>query len=136
MLQFRAKVGDSVQVGNLKFRIEGTLLKAPGQTGLGASVAPVVYMPLKWLDSTGLMQKGSRVNYSYYVKFGATTNVQQFVDSLGPRLESGGYDLETVETRKRGTGRSFEDSTVSLNSSLSLPCCSVVLAWPAPYIFM
>ena len=109
MLQFRAKVGDSVQVGNLKFRIAGTLLKAPGQTGLGASVAPVVYMPLKWLDSTGLMQKGSRVNYSYYVKFSPTTNVQQFVDSLGPRLESSGYDLETVETRKRGTGRSFED---------------------------
>ena len=49
MLQFRAKVGDSVQVGNLKLGIAGTLLKAPGQTGLGASVAPVVYMPLKWL---------------------------------------------------------------------------------------
>src|SRR5690606_17851755 len=33
MLQFNATVGDSVQIGNSMFQIEGELIQAPGQTG-------------------------------------------------------------------------------------------------------
>jgi putative ABC transport system permease protein len=32
MLQFNAKVGDTMKLGNLNFLIAGTLLSAPGQT--------------------------------------------------------------------------------------------------------
>src|SRR4030095_7729825 len=60
MLQFNAKVGDTIKLGNLNFLIAGTLLSAPGQTGLSASVAPLVYIPLQYLEQTGLSQKGSR----------------------------------------------------------------------------
>ena len=42
MLQFNAKPGDSVRIGKVTFAIAGTLDKAPGQTGLSASVAPVI----------------------------------------------------------------------------------------------
>lgn len=63
MLQFNAKAGDSVKVGNLSFVIAGSLVSAPGQTGLSASVAPIVYIPLRYLPQTGLSQKGSRINY-------------------------------------------------------------------------
>ena len=56
MLQYGAKTGDSVLVGDIPFVIEGSLSKAPGQTGLSASVSPVVYVPLKYIDNTELFQ--------------------------------------------------------------------------------
>ena len=59
MLQFDAKPGDSIKVGNLSFIIAGTLLKAPGQTGLSSSVAPAVYIPLRYLPKTGLCKKAA-----------------------------------------------------------------------------
>src|SRR4051812_29710197 len=76
MLQFDAKVGDSVKVGDVTFIIAGTLAGAPGQTGLSASVAPVVYIPLKYLAQTGLQQKGSTIGYRYYFKYDRPVDVQ------------------------------------------------------------
>jgi putative ABC transport system permease protein len=68
MLQYQAKVGDSIKIGNVTFAIAGILEKAPGSTGLTSSVAPSVYIPMDYLTQTGLMQKGSRVGYRYYFK--------------------------------------------------------------------
>lgn len=111
MLQFGAKVGDSIAVGNVTFRIAGTLSKAPGQTGLSASVAPAVYIPLQYLELTGLATRGSRINYKTYVKFNKPHNVEQLAKTVQPRIEAEGLDYETVESQKEDTGRSFEDLT-------------------------
>ncbi len=111
MLQFDSNVGDSIKVGELTFLIAGVLNKAPGQTGFSASVAPVVYIPLKYLEQTGLSQKGSRINYNFYYKFGEEINVDVLAEKLEPRLEKAEMDAETIESRKEDTGRSFEDMT-------------------------
>ncbi|SKB74692.1 ABC transporter permease [Daejeonella lutea] len=111
MLQFDSNVGDSVKVGELTFKIAGILNKAPGQTGFSASVAPVVYIPLRYLEQTGLSQKGSRINYNFYYRFDDNVNVDVLADKLEPRLEKAEMDAETVESRKEDTGRSFEDMT-------------------------
>ncbi|RZJ74929.1 MAG: ABC transporter permease, partial [Flavobacterium sp.] len=37
LLQFNAKVGDSIKVGEVTFEIAGSLIKAPGQTGLSTT---------------------------------------------------------------------------------------------------
>ena len=66
MLQFKALPGDSIKIGNNTYVIAGSLQGAPGQTGLSASVAPIVYIPLSTLEQTGLLQKGSRIGYRYY----------------------------------------------------------------------
>lgn len=111
MLQFDSKVGDSIKVGELTFMIAGILNKAPGQTGFSASVAPVVYIPLKYLEKTGLSQKGSRINYNFYYTFGEKVDVDVLAEKLKPRLEKAEMDAETIESRKEDTGRSFEDMT-------------------------
>ena len=80
MLQFNAKVGDTIKIGNLSFVIAGTLMSAPGQTGLSASVAPVVYIPLQYLEQTGLSQKGSRINYRFFFKFDKPVNMEELVE--------------------------------------------------------
>ncbi|MBD0352224.1 MAG: FtsX-like permease family protein, partial [Flavisolibacter sp.] len=111
MLQFGARIGDSVKVGNVTFAIAGTLLKAPGQTGFSSSIAPAVYIPLRYLEATGLSQKGSRINYRYYFKYDRPVAIQQVVDKIKPRLDAEGLNYETIETQKEDTARSFRDLT-------------------------
>ncbi len=111
MLQYDAKPGDSIKVGEVIFEIAGVLNKAPGQTGFNAAVAPIVYIPLSYLEETGLSQKGSRITYNFYYKFPPETNVNKLVKRLEPQLEKAELDYETIESRKENTGRSFEDMT-------------------------
>jgi len=111
MLQYDVKPGDSVKVGELTFEIAGVLNKAPGQTGFNSSVAPIVYIPLAYLEETGLSQKGSRITYNFYYKFGEEVDVQKLAKKLEPQLEKSELDYETIESRKENTGRSFEDLT-------------------------
>lgn len=111
LLQFNAKVGDSVKLGNLHFVIAGTLVSAPGQTGLSASVAPVVYIPLQYLEQTGLSQKGSRINYRFYFKYDQAVNIEKLISNIEPRLESEGLNYDTVESQKEDTIRSLRDLT-------------------------
>ncbi|TCD07575.1 FtsX-like permease family protein [Pedobacter frigidisoli] len=109
MLQFGAKVGDSVKVGELNFKILGTLIKAPGQTGIASSVAPTVYIPLKYLDKTNLIKTGSRINNKFYYRYNDPSGVDEWVKKNEPKLEKEGFDADTVESRKEQTGRSFKD---------------------------
>jgi putative ABC transport system permease protein len=111
MLQFNASVGDSIQLGDVTFIIAGTLNKAPGRNTISTTVAPPVYIPLQYLEETGLIQKGSRIGYNYYYKFNNEAQIQPLIDKIEPRLDQAGLDYDTVEERKRNTGRSFEDFT-------------------------
>jgi putative ABC transport system permease protein len=111
LLQFNARVGDSIKVGHVTFLIAGALNKAPGQTGIMAGIAPIVYIPLQYLPQTGLMQKGSRISYEYYYKFDHNVNVTKLVNGMETRLEKAGLNYDTIDTRKETTGRSFEDLT-------------------------
>lgn len=111
MLQFDAKIGDSVKVGEVTFVIAGTLLKAPGQTGISTTVAPSVYIPLRYLEATGLEQKGSRINYMYFFQYPPKTDMEKVVKAIKPRLDAEDLDYETIESQKRDTGRSFRDLT-------------------------
>ena len=132
MLQYGATVGDSVKIGNVSFVIAGSLINAPGQTGLSASVAPPVYIPLQYLERTGLAQKGSRIVTQFFFKFDKPVNMEKLVDAIEPRLDDEGLDYETVQTQKENTARSLEDLTnfLSLVSfiALLLGCVGVASA--------
>ncbi len=132
MLQFNAKIGDSVKVGNTTFAIAGSLLSAPGQTGLSASVAPIVYIPLQYLTQTGLLQKGSRINYKYYFKYDRPVDMEVLVKKIEPRLEKENLNYDTVESQKQDTNRSFNDLSAFLSLvgfiALLLGCIGVASA--------
>lgn len=132
MLQFNAAVGDSIKVGEVTFKIAGILQKAPGQTGISASVAPVVYIPFQYLEKTKLLKKGSRINYQYYYKFNDAEKVEKLAQKLEPRFEKADLDFQTVAGQKRDTGKSFEDLTQFLSLvgfvALLLGCIGVASA--------
>ena len=111
LLQFNAQPNDSVRVGNTSFVIAGRLMSAPGQTGLSASVAPIVYIPLQYLEQTGLLQKGSRINYKYYFRFGSDVKPDGLLKKITPQLEREGWNYDTVESQREQTNRSLRDLT-------------------------
>ncbi|WP_374163895.1 ABC transporter permease [Arcticibacter sp. MXS-1] len=111
MLQFGVKKGDSIKVGKLSFGIDGVIDKAPGQTGFSAGIAPIIYIPLRYLPQTGLLQRGSRVNYNYYFKLSSGFLNEANLKRIREKADKEGMDVETVETQKQNTGRAFADLT-------------------------
>lgn len=162
MMQFNAKPGDSVKVGKLNFAIAGYLDQAPGQTGISASISPVVYIPLKYLEATGLAQFGSRIHYSYFYKFSTEPAVNALIKKIRPLMDKEGLDHETVASKKKSTSRAFGDlsdflalsgfialllgcigvgSTIHVYiqeklASISTLRCLGVKAWEAFYIYL
>ncbi|WP_075350562.1 ABC transporter permease [Algoriphagus marinus] len=116
LAQFNAQVGDLIKVGEVEFVIAGELQKVPGQTGITATVAPAVYIPQAYLEETGLVQYGSRVNYNRYFLFAENTDVEALIKPFEDAWEVERIDADTVEDRKRSTGRSF----ANLSNFLSL----------------
>ena len=132
MLQYQAKVGDSVQIGKVNFRIAGILNQAPGQTGFSSTIAPSVFMPLRYLKATNLAQKGSRINYNFYYKLKPQTDVDAMVTRLTPAFERHDLDQDTIKSKKESTGKSFSDVTKFLSLvgfiALLLGCIGVASA--------
>lgn len=116
LVQFNANVGDFIKVGNVDFEVVGELQAVPGQSGITATVAPTVYIPMAYLAQTGLVQYGSRVNYNRYFLFEAATDVETLIKPFEDQWEIDRIDADTVEDRKKSTGRSF----ANLSNFLSL----------------
>ncbi len=114
-LQFGIKAGDSVQIGNVTFLVEGELLSSPGRAGVASAIAPTVFIPSVWLDSTGLVQRGSRVDYQYFYKMPDNTNVDELIKPYEKRLEKANLDWDTVESRKKNIGTAFGNFGTFLN---------------------
>ncbi len=133
--QFNARPGDSVKIGEVTFLIEGNLDQVPGQNQVFSSVAPPVYIPIQYLEETGLLQKGSRYTWRRYVKlFDLPTDPierAETLDQLEEDIENAykDYRVETVEDRKRNVGRIFTNLTTFLNltgfMALLLGCVGV-----------
>jgi len=133
LLQFNAKVGDSIRIGKVNFLVIGELLKAPGQTGISASVAPAVYVPLEYIEQTGLLQRGSRVNYRNYFSLNTQAiDIKVLEENIKPRIVERNFRYETVERRKRNLGNVFDFLTSFLNLvafiALLLGCVGVASA--------
>ncbi|MBW3468816.1 ABC transporter permease [Arthrospiribacter ruber] len=109
MAQFNAEVGDSIKVGELTFVIEGELQKVPGQTGITATVAPAVYIPMEYSEATGLIQYGSRLNYQKYYQLGPDIEIELLIEQYEEAWEEQKVNYTTVESRRNQTGRAFEN---------------------------
>jgi putative ABC transport system permease protein len=137
MLQYNVEVGDSILVGKASFQILGKLKKIPGQSGIGNTVSPVVYIPGKYLEETELIQKGSRINYTVYYQFHPDIDTTSVWREAYEKAEKAGFDVDTVEEKKAETGSAFKDLSNFLEliayTALLLGCLGVA---SAIYVYM
>jgi putative ABC transport system permease protein len=129
MLQYMSIAGDSIAVGNKHFELAGSVLQVPGQSGIAATVAPPVFIPYNQVEATGLLQKGSRLNYRLYVKFPDRFGKKDYETLLKPVLEKEDLRFDDVDERKENLGRAFDDLGRFLNltafMALLLGCIGV-----------
>jgi putative ABC transport system permease protein len=106
--QYEVSSDDSLKIGNLMFKVAGVVSKIPGGGGLTATLAPAVYISFSSLDSTELVQFGSRVNYSLFIKASAEDQADALIKKVDPQIKKFGYSYETVQARKDGLGEGFK----------------------------
>lgn len=106
--QYEVSSGDSIKIGKSIFKVSGVVRELPGGGGIMATFTPSVYISMNDLDSTGLVQFGSRVNYKEFIKTRSKMQAETVLEKMKPRLKHGGYGWETVESRKEGLGKAFQ----------------------------
>jgi len=110
MLQFGAKVGDTVRVGDLELRIEGTLERIPGEVPTASLVGPRVLIPLSLLDDANLLGPGSQARYTLLFRLpGSPEEVTEQVEAMRPDLRALQLEAETVQYRRRVVGRALDN---------------------------
>lgn len=106
-IQFDVGPGDSIRVGNRVFTLAGAVRNLPGGGGLMSTFTPSVYIAMDQLDSTGLVDFGTRANYKQYFKLGSEKEAEELGSSLRPLLRKHGYSYDTVGERREELGQGF-----------------------------
>jgi putative ABC transport system permease protein len=129
MLNYDLKVGDSIRLGQQYFPIGGKLISAVGSTGAAATFAPSVFISLDLLDSTGLVQPGSLVDYNFYWKLPANYPIDEWDKTRKEALRNSSVRTTTLEEQKEDLSEAFANLNYFLNLvalvSLLLGCIGV-----------
>ncbi|MEO1653980.1 MAG: FtsX-like permease family protein, partial [Bacteroidota bacterium] len=116
----------------MTFDIAGGLLKAPGQNNIASTVAPKIYIPMRFLNQTDLIKRGSRVTHRYYFLLKESIDADELIEGLKERLRKEDYGWATVASRKESLGDAFSLLTSFLNLvafvALLLGCVGVASA--------
>lgn len=113
--QFGLQLNDSIRIGNQSFKIIGIHEKAPGQTGISATVAPSVFIWLDRLASTGLVRPGSRIRNSYYFNIPNSEKLTKVYKSVKPKASAKGMRMENLDDGKERLGRVYSNLFRFLN---------------------
>lgn len=118
MRQFGVSVGDSIQVGQVNLKIVGELLNVPGEAAAFSLIGPRVYIPGTILDETGLLERGSRVEYKTYFQFDGERDTGQIRESLRELERELNIDIDTETVAS--TREDFEEVANNLSRFLGL----------------
>ncbi len=105
--QYEVSTGDSIRLGGSVFNVAGVVSEIPGGGGIFSTFTPSVYISMSDLDSTKLVQYGSRVNYKRFLKIDDEAQVEPLVAALKPLLKKFGYSDDTVQEQKENLGKGF-----------------------------
>lgn len=115
MQQFGLEVGDSVKVGLLTYEIVGELIEVPGQVAASAFLGPRVLLPIKNIENSGLLERGSRVQYKRYIKYPQEADpavIEAELDTLNNQLE---FRYDDVAERQQEVGEAISQLSNFLN---------------------
>ncbi|MBZ9651438.1 ABC transporter permease [Psychroflexus montanilacus] len=132
MLQLGIQPGDSIKIGKVTLPIAGELNSVPGSTTIFSSVAPPVLIPYRFIEESGLVQTGSRIDYEFYFKAVSNTDMDKLDKELGPMLDAEDADLDTHTSTSDRLGRRYENFGKFLNLvafiALLLGCVGIASA--------
>jgi len=103
--QFALKLGDLINLGSTQFRVLGIIQSFPGESYARTVIAPKVFVPLRSLSETGLLQRGSRVTYKRYYAFESDQDLKSSLKALETNQPNFHFEIGTVASRKENIER-------------------------------
>ncbi len=82
IVQLNAKVGEMLRVGSLDFQVSRVIREDTTGSALGFNLAPRIYIHQKYAEDTGLIQRGSRIRYSWLIQIDSAEALQTSVQTL------------------------------------------------------
>jgi putative ABC transport system permease protein len=108
LLALDAKVGDTLSMGDARFRIRAVVLNVPGDVGVRTAFGSRVFMAARDVPATGLLGVGARARYEAFLRLPASAHPQRLADRYKPALAA-----------ERVTLRTVSEDQESLNASLT-----------------
>ncbi len=96
-----ARVGDTLSLGEARFEISGTVVSAPGNTGIRTAFGPRIYIPAEHLGETKLLGVGSRAEYEAFLRLPAGRSAQALADRYRATLSAERVRIRTVAEDQR-----------------------------------
>lgn len=109
MRLFDLQPGDSVKIGQVTYEIEGTLIEIPGQPVAASFFGPRIYIPKENVEATGLLQRGSRLEYVSWHRFPDGTDMVAVDNRLDDLRDDQGlrFGYDTVDEREEEVGEAI-----------------------------
>jgi putative ABC transport system permease protein len=102
-----ARPGDSISIGEARFRLIGALRKVPGDVEIASSFAPRVYIPAEYVAETGLIDFGSRVDYAAYLLLPEPAVVERLLEDHRDAFRAERVRSETAAEQQRDVTRAL-----------------------------
>ncbi len=115
LVQFGAEVGDSIRIGNTMLEISGGIEQIPGEAAAASMIGPRIFIPYSLVDSTGLVQRGSFVEYKMYFKFDDGRDMAQMREDTDPFMEEHDLRYDDVAERREEMGEAIGNLAKFLN---------------------
>jgi putative ABC transport system permease protein len=111
-------VGDTIRVGDARLRISGVLTKEPDKLALGMGLAPRLLLSQAGLQTTGLLQPGSVVRWTYRVRLADRSDVSlaNATSEARSRFPDAGWEMRT----RGGAAPRLEDNVRRFAEFLTL----------------
>ncbi|WP_017220799.1 ABC transporter permease [Moritella dasanensis] len=126
--QLGIALGDSIEVGVMRFKVTGLITQIPDASFSVFSSGPVVFINNNDIQKTELIQPGSRLSYKYLFA-GDADNITAFEQWFTPQLSDNQrwYDIKS-QNSPLARALSKADKYLSLASMLGIVLASVAVA--------
>ncbi|HEY2849693.1 MAG TPA: FtsX-like permease family protein [Gemmatimonadaceae bacterium] len=109
LIALNAKVGDSLAIGFVKFKITGSIKSMAGQSDASLVMAPRVFISERYTPKTQLLGFGSRASYEWLVKLPPSVSSTAWVKPIRARFQNEHVRVVTVVQRETNISQSVQE---------------------------
>lgn len=107
--QFRAKVGDEVELGELRLKILGVVTKPAPRASRFSGFAPEAYVRLSDIQRSGLVGANSMISYQVHLELPGGRSSGDWKDQIREDFKGTSWRLETPDDRRENLGDALDN---------------------------
>ena len=114
LIRLDLDLGSELRIGQANFMITGILVKEPDKIATAFSLGPRVMISREALNTTGLVQTGSRIHERYRLQLADSSNLERWLGELRGRLSREGVQINSYRDAQPRLRRFLDQLTLYL----------------------